>query len=206
MQIQLEGCEASGKSTLLKHLKTYYQNRGYLVTSTHFPTMNTPFGVLSHKILNQSYQFNDYSLYITLLAIADQKEYNNKFKNILDNPKLLTLTSRGLLSTLVYSDLYEEQLSDFTKSIYQILQKSPKPDIIIYLKPTVDIVIARLATRRDHSIYDKTNLIEIIQKRYTLLIDWLEPRCNILTINIDSQTSIDDILKISTDYINLEPC
>lgn len=204
MHIQIEGCEASGKSTLIEKLKKYYQTRGYLITSNHFPTSTTKYGELAHEILNNKTRNKSSDYYITLLCLLDQKYISEKYINVKDNPRLLKVDSRGVLSTLVYSNLKDANNPNSILAYYELIHEDLIPDLIIYLCPNSDIVTSRLKNRRSLSIYDQINLIEVIKNRYSFVIDLLKDKLNIITISINNDEDVDQLFHNTTKKINEE--
>lgn len=194
MLIQLEGNEASGKSTLLKALfdalcaDTRFKN--FTIGTAHLPSSSTEFGLIARDILNHkdTYLKPLYSpvsepvpreLVLTLTAYLDQYIHNTNL-----NRHVINLQSRGIISNLVYSDLSTTNLdSSLTQYILPLITLLPKPELIVYLGVPNNELIRRLTTRKEQaSIYDKAELIELIRARYEKVIN-LFPSWNILVVS-----------------------
>lgn len=188
MIIQLEGCEASGKSVLLKQLAYYLQELGLNVKVNHFPSNNTNFGNLAQDLLYKKNppQVNT-NLLITLAAIADQHLCKLEMDEYYNNKTNAYIASRGVISTLVYSDLFNNTSTSLTTKVLQFIEYLPRPDAIIYLNPSIDEVSRRLKSRNGNkSIYDQIDLATVIKTKYESVFDCLEHKYSILHINDDS--------------------
>jgi thymidylate kinase len=182
MIIQLEGGEASGKSTLLNLFSKYLKHKPSIktVTSIHYPNPTRDFGDLAYSIIRQKHTYQNPSFPITLLCICDQYTTYVSSPHIYKevNDKVL-LSSRGYISTLVYAELYKDKLEDSVTSILEELIKRyiPLPDVVIYLDTSVDIIEKRLKMRlkttkdKSENIYDKVELIKVINERYNLILN-----------------------------------
>lgn len=199
MHIQFEGCEASGKTTLITQLNSYYTKLGYSITTQHFPTNNSPFGELAHKFLNQDYNFIHNHFYITLLAIADQKLYGEQVNYSSNN---IFLESRGILSTLVYSELFNINWTPWTEKVLELIELISLPDLIIYIKPEISLVEDRLKQRSYFNMYDKTSFIKPILERYEAMIPFLNKKVKIHTININGEHPSGYLFNTCKNYIN----
>lgn len=195
MIIQLEGCEAAGKSFLLKYLSYYLEELNISVEIEHFPSTKTDFGKLAHSLLYSDRNPNiDTNFLITLAAIGDQHIYKPYMTSYLGNKNNAYLTSRGLISTLVYSDLFNHDSSNLTAKLLPLLEYLPHPDAIIYLNPSLEEVTCRLSGRAEiKSIYDQQELASIIKAKYDSVLDCLDHRYSILHIEDDNLFSSIDI-------------
>lgn len=160
MYIQIEGTEASGKSTLIKKFK---QDYGFIVSDTvEFPNVASSYGFLARQHLDSKevlkyMTLKTRSMMITLLSICDQQEWRS------DN-NLLLVSSRGILSTIVYSSLSDSKVEE---AVINLIDYIPKPDLIVYIQPPIKILTERLSLRdKDSSIYDKVELTEQIIHKY----------------------------------------
>lgn len=186
MIIQLEGCEASGKSTLLNRLIPYFKQKGLSVKSEHYPSDKTPFGKLARNFLSCNEIVGvDSGFLITLAAIADQHIHNLTSEQYQNNSDNAYICSRGVISTLVYSDLHNLQADSFTGKVMLVLDDYViKPDVVIYLDPPVDVVLSRLARRNSSqkSIYDQANLVKTIKAKYDSVLDCMQHQIDVLRI------------------------
>lgn len=201
MHIQIEGCEASGKTTLLNRLNTYYQQLGKQVITEHFPTYTSPFGKLAREILDSKYQFKHNDFYITLLSIADQLLYSEQVNYPSD---IIYLQSRGILSTIVYSDLHSVAWTHTSEKVFNLLKLLPFPDTIIYLEPEFDLVKDRLTHRSYSNIYDQVSYIQTILLRYKTVIKYLSrnSRLNIKTIPITAEQPSGYVFNTCKQYLS----
>lgn len=200
MLIQIEGNEASGKTTLINKLVRHYQNLN--CSDFHLPTLSTPFGVEARKILtNKLYADNhkiNREIIITLLAYLDQYVLNANR----DSSRLI-IQSRGILSNLVYANLSSNTMDKFTEQVLGLIKLLPKPDLIIYLNPPISELESRLINRniqnpKEVNIYDQVHLLNSIHERYLLCTPYLT-EYNIKEIN---HTEPDLIFFLATTYID----
>jgi thymidylate kinase len=217
MLIQIEGNEASGKTTLINTLSTLIKHNNllnkYNYQSIHLPSKHTHFGKICQQLLKGDvsylYLLADLvnltnkpiskEIIITLCAYLDQYIVNNNIP--LDT---ISIQSRGVLSNLVYSDLSSLDLSNnFTQYILPLITLLPKPDLIIYLKADSNSLRHRLTNRLEpKKIYDDVKLLDIINARYEKVIK-LFPSWNIHTLNaldsiqINAQATINLITELN---------
>lgn len=185
MIIHFEGCEASGKTSLIKYFKDYLTKLNIDVVTEHFPSDKTVFGNLARQLLYSDKNPNVNSNFlITLAAMGDQHLLSPSFSSYQKDHTNAYLTSRGLISTLVYSDLFNVQQDNLTNKLLPLIDYLPNPDFIIYLNPSTDEVIKRLTGRnQSKSIYDTTDLVNVIKAKYESVLDLLEHKYNILRID-----------------------
>jgi len=188
MIIQIEGCEAAGKSLLIKHLTNYLTKLNIEVVSEHFPSDKTAFGNLARNLLYSEKDINiDTNFLITLAAIGDQHIHKPYMCSYINNKSNAYICSRGVISTLVYSDLFNNEPSNLTGKLLSLLDYLPHPDAIIYLDPSVDVVVKRLMGRSGvKSIYDQEDLVKVIKAKYESVLDCLEHKYSVLRITEDN--------------------
>lgn len=188
MIIHFEGCEASGKTSLIRYFKDYLISINISVTTEHFPSEKTTFGNLARNLLYLDKNPNvNRNFLITLAAMGDQHILSPSFSSYQKNSTNAYLTSRGLISTLVYSDLFNTKPNNLTNKLLPLIDYLPSPDFIVYLNPSTDEVIRRLTSRNQpKSIYDTTDLINVIKTKYDSVLDSLEHKYKILRIDDDN--------------------
>ncbi len=155
--IVIEGLDGAGKSTQLKLLSNYFNDRGVEVETLHFPRTDSPFfGELVARFLRGELgALNEVDPYVVALLYAgDRKDASEQLNGWLGNNKTV------LLDRYVYSNIafqcakltnQEEQvkLRDWIYDLEYNYFGIPKPDLNIFLDVPFDFTVSRLTKQRD---------------------------------------------------------
>lgn len=173
LYIVLEGANASGKSTQIEHLKSYFQNQGKEVVVTSEPNDNLATGKLIREILNGKTQVPPSAL--QYLYTADR--IVNHETIILPSLKSgkIVLSSRSFWSAIVYGVL--DKGADYTRpdadlllvaqgvlSMYHMFMVS---DFTFYLDVTLDTVLERISSmNKQLDLYEKKEKLNQLIEGY----------------------------------------
>lgn len=134
MIITFEGIDGSGKSTLIKELKKYYQSKGKTVK-----VIKEPYKQFRKLILNPKHSFSDLTrLY---LFLANRVESVNKIT--ISEPNTIFLLDRFSLSTYAYQHYGLGIPLDLVKALNEPIVQDLKIDRTIYLDCPVHIAKLR---------------------------------------------------------------
>ncbi|MDR1199702.1 MAG: dTMP kinase [Prevotellaceae bacterium] len=141
MFIVLEGLDGAGKSTQIKLLENYFENRNRRNKYLHFPRFDTPFfGEMIAKFLRGDFgNINDVNPYIVALLFAqDRHDAAQTVRNWLDSDYNV-IADRYVYSNIGYQcakiENREERnaLRNWIFDLEYSYFKIPKPDISIFL-------------------------------------------------------------------------
>jgi dTMP kinase len=137
----IEGVDGAGKSTQIKLLKEYFNQKGYSCEYLHFPRTDEPFfGELIARFLRGEFgSLNEVNPYLVAMIYAgDRKDSASLIKKWLNDGKIVLL-DRYTYSNIAYQcaklDSEEEQdkLMKWILSLEFTHFSIPRPDINIFL-------------------------------------------------------------------------
>ena len=144
--INIEGLDASGKSTQIKLLKNYFEENNISYQYLHFPRTASPvFGKLIAKFLRGELgNINSVNPYLVALIYAgDRNDAKNMIRKWIDSGYLV-LVDRYVYSNIAFQSakLSEEgeieELSEWIKHLEYNYYGIPKPDINLFLDVPFD--------------------------------------------------------------------
>ena len=155
MLINIEGIDGSGKTTLVNHLKTKFNN----IYFTREPTENFEYNSL--KRLNNKYD----SIYNFFLFTYDRINHQEEIKNNIDK---IIISDRYITSSIAYEGpLIDQFFNNIDETINYILNVSKMiilPDIIIYLDLDIDTATGRIEKNRKNLDYNNKILSMLEEK------------------------------------------
>jgi dTMP kinase len=141
--ITIEGCDGSGKSSLVNNLSSILKNNDLSVLSVkEFGDINNSFSVKLMKIaLSEDYQISDWINQLLFAIIARDHHNNFLIPEMKSNKWDVILSDRGVFSFFAYSKVMigDEYLQELIHKIgYENMQL---PDIAFFLD--IDPIVAR---------------------------------------------------------------
>ena len=172
--IALEGIDASGKTTQLKNLSSYFKNQGKQVVEVKEPTRTGAVGELIHKILQSRIEIPRVSLQY---LIAADREVNLETIVIpaLSQDKVV-ISDRSFWSSIPYGladiDGGERKNDRLTAlSILSLYHQFIKPDFAFYLDVSVEEAVKRLSRfKKVKEIYEREEALQKVHAGYMWLI------------------------------------
>lgn len=167
--IVLEGIDGSGTSTQATLLKNYFSTQGEQAIISPEPSAG-PIGKLIRSamrnpaILSQNQPHLDLQLSYLFAADRHYHLYNEKdgvFKTI-EQDLCHVITPRYYFSSLAYN-AYNPQEFEF---IYQLNQKFPNPDLVIYIDIPLEVSLARLEERSIREVYETRENLKRVKQNY----------------------------------------
>ncbi len=154
--IVIEGLDGAGKSTQLKMLAEWYQNKGVACETLHFPRTDSPFfGELIARFLRGELgSLNQVDPYVVAMLYAgDRRDASGILNKWLDEGKTI------LLDRYVYSNIAfqcakveneegQKQLRDWIYNLEFDYFKIPKPTASIFLDVPFNFTESRLKSNR----------------------------------------------------------
>lgn len=153
----LEGTDTSGKSTQIKLIKKYLDNKELKHTSFHFPTYehNIAGNIVASYLRGEYGDINKVNpFFIANIYAMDRFLYLSTLKEDLEKNDIVIL-DRYVFSNMAYQGAkYEtKKQSDYIKEwIYNLefdFMKLPYPDLNIFFDVPIDIIEKRLSNMRE---------------------------------------------------------
>lgn len=156
MLVVLEGLDGAGKSTQVKKLRKYLEERFGVVEYIHFPRYNAPvYGDLISRFLRGDFGSNEsvHPQLVALLFAEDRHGAAPEMKEILENNGTILL-DRYVYSNIAYQcaklkeDAEAEDLRDWIFNTEYGNFSLPKPDLNIFLDVPISFVEQKLQSNR----------------------------------------------------------
>lgn len=156
MLVVLEGLDGAGKSTQVKKLRKYLEERFGVVEYIHFPRYNAPvYGDLISRFLRGDFGSNEsvHPQLVALLFAEDRHGAAPEMKEILENDGTILL-DRYVYSNIAYQcaklkeDAEAEDLRDWIFNTEYGNFSLPKPDLNIFLDVPISFVEQKLQSNR----------------------------------------------------------
>ena len=159
--VNIDGVDATGKTTLVENLINHYTKQGLKITYTHFPRYNTPIGKVIEQVLDKKLNIHPSSF--QMLCSADRLEWSTNEYLKLKEEYDMVIVDRHTTSALVYGmldGLDEEEILFNDRRIV-------KPDINIILFASIDTLIKRLEKRNiATTLYEKQDIMKKALEKY----------------------------------------
>ncbi|HAF28887.1 MAG TPA: dTMP kinase [Bacteroidales bacterium] len=171
--IVIEGLDGSGKSTQLKMLRNYLENKKIDYEYLHFPRMDSPiFGDLIARFLRGELgDINTVNPYlIALIYAGDRNDAKEKINKWLSEDKLV-IVDRYVYSNIAFqcAKLHKQEeivrLSEWIKDLEYNYFKIPQPALNIFLNVPFEFTRKNLAKQRNGDDRDYLNGKEDIHEK-----------------------------------------
>lgn len=162
--IVFEGTDGSGKSTQIKLLGKYLQEKGEVCRFTREPT-DSPFGSLLHSCMTGRIDTDEHT--IAALFAADRLDHINHPKNGIRaalNEGCTVLCDRYYLSSFAYNGGFVPL--DWVIELNRPAMESLKPDLVIFLDVPVEEGMARVSRRGETERYETAERQKKIRDNY----------------------------------------
>jgi len=190
--INIDGADATGKSTLIENLVQYYTNQNKKITYLHFPRYETEIGQIIRKVLLKQNN-NMHPAAFQMLCSADRVNWSTYEYPKLKKEYDIILVDRHSSSGIVYGQidgLDKEEIICNDKHIVQ-------PDLHLILLADVKISLDRMANRNEETTkYENVKGIKRATELF-LELDKVLPNVNY----IDANRSIEEVLEESINII-----
>jgi len=187
MFIAVEGIDGSGKSTTIKELKKYLENKGHNVLLTAEPT-DMPSGKLIREVLAK--KEGDIPLTHEMLALMFASDRLNHLREeiwpALKNKKTV-ITDRYFFSSVAYQSVNVSY--EWVKGINRF---ATMPDVVVFIDVSIDRALKRLSIfRQKTELYETREYLEQIDRNYrTVIADFQE---HLKVIYLDGNLGMDEI-------------
>ena len=157
MLIVLEGLDGAGKSTQVKLLKEYIQNKGEKLEYLHFPRFDAPvYGDLIAKFLRGDFGAIDqvHPQLVALLFAEDRRDAAKQIREWLDDGRCVLL-DRYVYSNIAYqcSKIKDKErareLRDWIFELEYNIYMIPRPDVNLFLDVPISFVDKKLKENRE---------------------------------------------------------
>ncbi len=195
LYIALEGIDASGKTTQLKNLSSYFRNQGKQVVEVKEPTREGVIGELIHKILQSEIEIPRVSLQY---LIAADREVNLETVVIpaLSQGKVV-ISDRSFWSSIPYglADIDGDGRKNdrlTALSILSLYHQFIKPDFAFYLDVSVEEAVKRLTHfKKIKEIYEREETLQKVHANYMWLIKEFSKEMTV----VDGEGSVEKVTK-----------
>lgn len=150
--IVFEGTDGSGKSTQMRLLGKYLEEKGVRVYLTHEPT-DSPFGELLHSCMKKSVETSERA--IAALFAADRLDHiENPANGMLAklNEGYTVLCDRYYFSSLAYNGGFVP--FEWVEALNRPAMELLRPDLVIFLDITPEESMKRVARRNERERYE----------------------------------------------------
>jgi len=209
MFITLEGIEGCGKTTQIRNLSTYFNNRGLPVVVTREPG-GTAIGKKIRTILLNPESRDLVPTAELLLYMADRAQHiHSLIKPCLAEGKIV-LCDRYFDATLVYQGFARGLDTRFISDLHRLVFKNLKPDITFLLDLAPRIGLARAWKQLDNGTRSGTesrfeeetiSFHEKVRAGYLELADLDPERIRIIDASGDEKQVQLDIREVLTQYL-----
>lgn len=148
--ISIEGGDGSGKSTQIKKMVSYLEEKGYSVVVTREPGGTPIAEAIRNIILNPAYSHMTARTEMLLYAASRAQHVEEKILPALSAGKIV-LSDRFTDSSIAYQ-AYGRDLGDMVRIVNEIATAGLKPDLTIYLALSAADGIARKQAQQQHSL------------------------------------------------------
>ncbi len=188
--ISFEGIDGSGKSTQIKRLKAYLEEKGYDVVVTREPG-GTEIGEKIRKIILDPRNRNMSDMTEALLYAASRAQHVSEVILPAVEQGKIVICDRFVDSSIAYQG-YGRKMGDCIKIINRYAAGGIAPDITFLMKLGTDAVDRRIGNRRKDRIELET---EEFYKRVSAGYDALTSAFPERILSIDAGQSVSDIEK-----------
>jgi len=190
--IVIDGCDGTGKSSLIQRLHNDLQQSGKSVYITKEPT-DGQIGSHLQAILRGEHDFKESSL--CLLFTADRIEHQSEIISNLQSHDYV-ICDRYYHATMVYQSTYTPSILDNIK-VYDI----KIPDLTLLLDADLATIMSRISARcKEKSIFETEAKLRELLTRYRSLKSLLDYHENIHILN--AMLRFDDVAQSALTFIN----
>ena len=166
--IVFEGIDGSGTSTQAIMLRDRLSANGYAVTLTSEPSEG-PIGNMIRQGMKGRLQFSSNAmLFDKQMAYLFAADRHDHLHNDVDGVIKLTGKGNHVISTRYYfsSYAYHSDSVDSLAFVKKLNEDFPKPDLVIYLRNSVECSIQRMANRTHKDAYENEQKLTKVSKNY----------------------------------------
>ncbi|MEI7869350.1 MAG: dTMP kinase [Candidatus Methylumidiphilus sp.] len=166
--IVFEGIDGSGTSTQAIMLRDRLSANGYAVTLTSEPSEG-PIGNMIRQGMKGRLQFSSnpmlFDKQMAYLFAADRHDH---LHNDVDGVIKLTGKGNHVISTRYFfsSYAYHSDSGDSLAFVKKLNEAFPKPDLVIYLRNSVECSIQRMANRAHKDAYENEQKLTKVGRNY----------------------------------------
>jgi len=186
--IAFEGLDGSGQTTQVNLLKDYLIRNDFEVISTKEPTWDNEAGKWVNNTLRQNKQLNPDELKLLQEKFAEDRDWHqkNRIEPALEEGGVV-ITDRSQFSSFAFGAASGVDI----KYLFSLNDKFINPDIVILLKVSPSVCIARIQKRGEkEALFEKEQQLEKVWRVYEQLAKKFK---NIIIV--DGEKSIEEIHK-----------
>ncbi len=183
--IVFEGTDGSGKTTQMRMLGKYLEERGIPTFLTHEPT-DSPFGSLLRACLSGRTDTDEYT--IALMFAADRTDHvRNRENGILSRLEagVTVLCDRYYFSSYAYNGGFVplEYVIELNRPVRELL----RPDLVLFLDTPVEEAMKRVSSRGETERYETLEKQRRIRDNYFAAFERFKEEENIVVVPCEEE-------------------
>ncbi len=199
--ITFEGPEGSGKTSVIKRIKDYYEDKGYKVMVTREPGGVRISEKIRDIIMDKSHQEMDARTEALLFAASRRQHLVQKVKPALERG-CLVICDRFVDSSLAYQGYGRKLGIDEVFMINQFAIESTLPDLTIFVDVLPEVGLERVfksAFREKNRLdLEKLNFHKMIYEGYQILLKRFPERVK----RINGEKPLDEVVQQAIELID----
>lgn len=188
--IVFEGIDGSGTSTQAMLLRDRLSADGYATTLTSEPSEG-PIGNMIRQGMKGRLQFSsDPTLFDRQMAYLFAADRHDHLHNITDGVLKLTEQGTHVISTRYFfsSYAYHCESDDSLAFVKKLNEAFPNPDLVIYLKNSVECSMQRMSNRIHKDAYENEQKLTKVSNNYDRIFSEYDGLILILDARIETGT------------------
>lgn len=195
--VNIDGVDATGKTTLVENLMKHYKKNKVGITYLHFPRYTTEIGKVIRKALDGQITMHPSAL--QMLYSADRLSWSDKEYKELSKKFSICLVDRYTTSGLVYGQIDGLNKEEILFNDRRIV----KPDKNIILFADIKTIMHRLKDRNIQAdLYEKEETMKLALEKYLELYKYY-PSVNYINANQTLKEVRDEAIKIIDEELEI---
>jgi dTMP kinase len=205
MFITFEGQDGSGKSSIIKKLKSFLEKEGINFVLTREP--GSPYSKESKQIRDILLKKENVLPPLTeaLLFAADRRMHLNKIIIPALNQNKVVICDRYIDSSLVYQGFGRNIGIDKVKIINEIVTEGKYPDLTIFLDVSLKNSLKRIDSREAQDRFEITNknFKKRVDEGYKKVVKMFPNRFKVIDSNQKEELVFEEVIKIIKKFLKI---
>ncbi len=197
--ISIEGSDGSGKTTVIKAIQAYFENRKTSVIVSREPGGVRIAESIRELLLSSKYQEMDARTEALLFAAARRQHFVEKIEPLIGTDNILIL-DRFLDSSLSYQGCARKIGVDDVLSINEFALQGFRPDLTILLDLEVEIGLKRISSNPNREVNKLDNetlaFHKAVRDGYLTLAKKFPERIEVVDASMSEEEVVSQVVKI----------